>query len=102
MDSQAVIDMYSQDNSRANLGGKFNLNLLYSEGLLEGKIGESGFWYAAGRRSYIDLFIGSLSFDAGAITAFPRFWDYQLKAGYDLNENTNSFLTCSLQGIDLL
>ena len=98
VDSQAVIDIYSQDDSRADLGGKFNLNLLYSEGLLEGKIGENGFWYAAGRRSYIDLFIGSLSFGAGAITAFPRFWDYQLKAGYDLNEKHQLFFNLFASG----
>ena len=36
--------------------------------------------------SYIDLFLGSLSFDSGAITAFPRFWDYQVKGGYELND----------------
>ena len=98
MDSQAVIDIYSQNDSRANLGGKFNLNLLYSEGLLEGKIGDKGFWYAAGRRSYIDLFVGSLSFDAGAITAFPRFWDYQLKAGYDLSEKHQLFFNFFASG----
>ena len=98
VDSQAVIDIYSQDDSRADLGGKFNLNLLYSEGLLEGKIGENGFWYAAGRRSYIDLFIGSFAFDAGAITAFPRFWDYQLKAGYDLNEKHQLFFNLFASG----
>ena len=86
VDSQAVIDISSKNNSPTHFGGKFNLNLLFSEGLLQGKIGEKGFWYAAGRRSYIDLFIESLSFDAGAITNFPRFWDYQLKAGYDLSE----------------
>ena len=98
MDSQAVIDIYSQNKSRADLGGKFNLNLLYSEGLLEGKIGENGFWYAAGRRSYIDLFIGSLSFDTVAITAFPRFWDYQLKAGYDLSEKNQLFFNLFASG----
>lgn len=98
VDSQAVIDIYSQNDSRANLGGKFNLNLLYSEGLLEGKIGDKGFWYAAGRRSYIDLFVGSLSFDAGAITAFPRFWDYQLKAGYDLSEKHQLFFNFFASG----
>ena len=86
VDSQAVIDIYSQDSSPANLRGKFNINALYSEGLFQGKIGESGFWYAAGRRSYIDLFISSFSFATGSITAFPRFWDYQLKTGYDLSE----------------
>jgi len=98
VDSQAVIDIYSQDSSPADLHGKFNLNLLYSEGLLQGKIGEKGFWYAAGRRSYIDLFIGSLSFDTGAITAFPRFWDYQLKAGYDLSEKHQLFFNLFASG----
>ena len=98
VDSQAVIDIYSQDSSPADLRGKFNLNLLYSEGLLQGKIGEKGFWYAAGRRSYIDLFIGSLSFNTGAITAFPRFWDYQLKAGYDLGEKHQFFFNLFASG----
>ena len=86
VDSQAVIDIYSRDDNPNGFGAKFNLNLLYSEGLLEGQIGDRGFWYAAGRRSYIDLFLGSLAFDSGEITAFPRFWDYQLKGAHDLNE----------------
>lgn len=98
VDSQAVIDIYSQNSSPENLRGKFNLNLLYSEGLLQGKIGEKGYWYAAGRRSYIDLFIGNLSFAAGAFTAFPRFWDYQLKAGYDLSEKHQLFFNLFASG----
>ena len=98
VDSQAVIDIYSQDSSPANLRGKFNLNLLFSEGLLQGKVGEKGYWYAAGRRSYIDLFIGSLSFNTGAITAFPRFWDYQLKSGYDFNEKHQLFFNIFASG----
>ena len=98
VDSQAVIDIYSQDSSPADLRGKFNLNLLFSEGLLQGKIGEKGYWYAAGRRSYIDLFIGSLSFNTGAITAFPRFWDYQLKSGYDFNEKHQLFFNIFASG----
>lgn len=86
VDSQAVIDIYSRNRNTDGFRTKLNLNVLYSEGLLEGKIGDQGFWYAAGRRSYIDLFLGSLAFDSGAITAFPRFWDYQVKGGYNLNE----------------
>ena len=86
VDSQAVIDIYSRNKNTDGFRTKLNLNVLYSEGLLEGKIGDQGFWYAAGRRSYIDLFLGSLAFDSGEITAFPRFWDYQVKGGYDLNE----------------
>ena len=86
VDSQAVIDIYSQNKNTDGFGGKFNLNLLYSEGLLEGRIGDRGFWYAAGRRSYIDLFLRSISFESGQITAFPSFWDYQMKGGYNLTE----------------
>ncbi|MCY3724358.1 MAG: TonB-dependent receptor plug domain-containing protein [Candidatus Poribacteria bacterium] len=98
VDSQAVIDIYSQDSSPADLRGKFNLNLLFSEGLLQGRFGEKGYWYAAGRRSYIDLFIGSLSFETGAITAFPRFWDYQLKTGYDFNDKHQFFFNLFASG----
>ena len=86
VDSQAVIDIYSRNKNRDGFRAKFNLNVLYSEGLLEGQISDQGFWYFAGRRSYIDLFLGSLSFASGEITAFPRFWDYQVKGSYDLNE----------------
>ena len=86
VDSQAVIDIYSRNKNTDGFRAKFNLNVLYSEGLLEGKISDQGFWYFAGRRSYIDLFLGSLVFDSGEITAFPRFWDYQVKGAYDLNE----------------
>ena len=86
VDSQAVIDIYSRNKNKDGFRAKLNLNVLYSEGLLEGKISDQGYWYFAGRRSYIDLFLGSLSFDSGEITAFPRFWDYQVKGGYDLND----------------
>ncbi len=86
VDSQAVIDIYSRNKNTDGFRAKLNLNVLYSEGLLEGKVGDQGFWYAAGRRSYIDLFLGSLSFDSGQITAFPRFWDYQVKGGYNFND----------------
>ncbi len=86
INSQAVIDIHSQDRSPPGLHGKFNLNLLYSETVLQGTIREKGYWYVAGRRSYIDLFVDSLSFNTSQITAFPRFWDYQFKTAYNLNE----------------
>ena len=98
VDSQAVIDISSKNDSPTNFGGKFNLNLLFSEGLLQGKIGEKGFWYAAGRRSYIDFFSEYLPFNTESITAFPRFWDYQLKAGYDLGEKHQLFFNLFASG----
>ncbi len=98
VDSQAVIDIYSQNSSPEKLRGKLNLNLLYSEGLVQGQLGKKGFWYVAGRRSYIDLFIGNLTFATGSITAFPRFWDYQLKAGYDLTEKHQLYFNLFASG----
>ena len=98
VDSQAVIDISSQNDSPADFRGKFNLNFLYSEGFFQGKIGKNGFWYAAGRRSYIDLFIGTLTFNAVSVDSFPRFWDYQIKAGYDLNEKHQLFFNLFASG----
>ena len=83
-DSQAIIDIYSRPGNRKNLRGKVNLNILYSEGLIEGPLGQSGSWYFAGRRSYFDLF--PLEKVIKVITAFPRFWDYQTRFNYEINE----------------
>lgn len=82
-DAQAVIDIYSRRGREDRIGGKFNINFIYSEGLLEGPIGSRGSWYLAGRRSYIDL----LPIEVTRITAFPRFWDYQAKVSCDFSEN---------------
>lgn len=79
-DAQAVIDIYSRRGKQDGVSGKFNMNLLYSEGVVEGPIGKRGSWYAAGRRSYVDL----LPIKVAEITAFPRFWDYQVKGSFDL------------------
>ena len=38
VDSQAVIDIYSRNKNPDGFRAKLNLNVLYSEGLLEGKI----------------------------------------------------------------
>ncbi len=100
-DAQAVIDIYSRRGREDRVGGKFNLNLLYSEGLLEGPIGERGSWYLAGRRSYIDLF----PIEVAQITAFPRFWDYQAKVSYNLSEkhqfNVKAFAADDIMGFKL-
>ncbi|MBI1926701.1 hypothetical protein HYR99_20970, partial [Candidatus Poribacteria bacterium] len=81
-DAQAIIDIYSRRGKQDRFSGKFNLNLLYSDGLIEGPIGRHGSWYLAARRSYVDL----LPITVEQITALPRFWDYQVKASYDLSE----------------
>ena len=79
-DSQAVVDILSRAGRKDRFGSKANINMLMSEILLEGPIGQRCSWYLAGRRSYIDLF----PIEVEQITAFPRFWDYQLKFDYDI------------------
>ena len=82
LDSQAVLDIHSRDNLEEGISGKFNLNILYSEGMLERRIGDEGYVSIAGRRSYIDLIVGR--FIDGQ--QFPYFSDYQLKFAYPLGE----------------
>ena len=82
LDSQAVLDIHSRDSLEEQTSGKFNLNILYSEGMLERRIGDEGYASIAGRRSYIDLIVGQ--FIDGQ--QFPYFSDYQLKFAYPLGE----------------
>ena len=82
LDSQAVLDIYSRDSLEERTSGKFNLNILYSEGMLERRIGDEGYVSIAGRRSYIDLIVGR--FIDGQ--QFPYFSDYQLKFAHPLGK----------------
>ncbi len=87
LDSQAVLDIQTRDSIENGLDGKFNLNILYSEGLLEGRIGGSGYFSVSGRRSYFDLIAGPIvESQTGTEQQFPYFTDYQIKLNYDLND----------------
>ena len=88
LDSQAVLDIYARDRIEKSWGGKFNLNILYSEGLLEAKIGDKGYISASGRRSYLDLIAGPiLEEQTGQKQQFPYFSDYQIKFVHSLGAN---------------
>jgi len=88
LDSQAVLDIHARDRIEDWLDGKFNLNILYSEGLLEGKIGEKGYLSASGRRSYFDLILGPIAeAQTGSEQQFPFFSDYQFKFAYPVTDN---------------
>ncbi|RKU30990.1 hypothetical protein C6499_05385 [Candidatus Poribacteria bacterium] len=90
LDSQAVLDIHARDSIEERFDGKFNLNIFYSEGLLEGRIGEKGYVSVSGRRSYIDLIAVRMSeSESGEVQGFPYFSDYQLKCVYPLTENHN-------------
>ena len=110
-DAQTVIDIHSRRGNRERLAGKFNINMLYSEGMMEGPLGERGTWYVAARRSYLDLLVPLfMDLDAdeevelGPNMALPRFWDYQARVSYDLNEihqlTLNAFATSDYFNFD--
>lgn len=84
-----VIDITTREGRKDRLGGKVNVNLLLANGQVEGPIRNKGSFFLSGRRSFIDLFpLGS-----GQTTVYPRFWDYQGKVAWDLNEkNQLSFM----------
>ena len=87
LDSQAVLDIHARDSLDARLSGTFNLNILYSEGLLEGKIGDKGYISASGRRSYLDFIAGPIvEQQRGTPQQLPYFSDYQLKFAQTLGE----------------
>ena len=88
LDSQSVIDIHARDSIEERFNGKFNLNILYSEGLLEGRIGEDGYVSVSGRRSYYDLIAGPLyERQTGNTQQFPFSSDYQFKFAYPVTEN---------------
>ena len=87
LDSQAVLDIHARDSLDERLSGKFNLNILYSEGLLETKIGDKNYFSVSGRRSYLDLIVGPIiEAQTGQEQQFPYFSDYQLKFARPLGE----------------
>ena len=87
LDSQAVLDIQTRNSLDERLTGKFNLNILYSEGLLETKIGDKNYFSVSGRRSYLDLIAGPIiEAQTGQGQQFPYFSDYQLKFARPLGE----------------
>ena len=93
LDSQAVLDIHARDSIEERFDGKFNLNILYSEGLLEGRLGDNGYISVSGRRSYFDFIVGPIiESQTGSEQQFPYFWDYQLKLAYPLTEKHHLIL----------
>ena len=87
LDSQAVLDIHARDSLNERFDGKFNLNIFYSEGLLEGKIGDNGYVSVSGRRSYFDFIVGPIvESQTGQEQQLPYFSDYQFKFAYSFNE----------------
>ncbi len=102
-DSQAVININSRTITDTQLGGAINANPIYFQTFLEGNIGQRGYWYAFGRRSYMgplfELLPNLLAIENNLVTEVPSFWSYQAKGVYQLN-NTHRFVINAIAADD--
>jgi hypothetical protein len=101
----AILDAHSRAPKRDQFHGQVDVNMLLSEGLLEGPLGSGasassesgtaqtapakGGWLISGRRSYLELLLGRLA----SFTAVPRFWDLSLLGSYDLGSDDKLLMT---------
>ncbi len=84
--AQAIIDIQAREANREKLTFTSNINLLMSELFIESPLGSKASFYLAGRRSYADLIVPHI-IEIEQLTAFPRFWDYQMGFDYELTSN---------------
>lgn len=81
----AVIDVALRKPRTDRVGGKVNVSLMGADFLVEGPRNEDQSFYFAARRSYVDLFIKQIE-DKGVTIQIPRYWDYQGKYLWNLND----------------
>ena len=92
----SVLDIKQKEGNVKKFGGNIGIGLISAKALIEGPIFKGdkeeapGSYMLAGRRSYIDLFSFLLD-DFKDSSLF--FYDFNLKANYDLNKNNRLFLS---------
>jgi TonB family protein len=82
-----VVDVKSRAPRKDRLGGYANVSLLETSVLLEGPLGDSVSFAVAGRRSYIDLFLGAIPAGKGPnFQVAPKYYDVQAKVEWRINK----------------
>jgi len=89
-----VIDISFREGSRKAFYGDINLSIAGFGGIFEGPISDKGSFLFSVRRSYLELVR-----DAIRLTSVPNYWDFNLKAVYDISPNDKLTLI-GLSGID--
>jgi hypothetical protein len=93
----ATLDVALRNPRTDRLGGIFNISLLGSDLLVEGPVAKDQSFYFAARRSWIDLLLKDMKdTDSGVTVEIPRYWDYQGKYLWRLNDS--NALTLHLNG----
>ena len=83
-----IIDVGIRDPKTDRLHGMLDVNLIDSSFLLEGPLNERWSFAVAAKRSYIDLWLGSvIPKDDAQLTVAPVYWDYQALVAYKPSSN---------------
>ena len=96
----AILNVINREGNTEKIKGSANLSLISSKILIEGPVpkwrGIKGSWMFSGRRTYIDKVVNALKIPNGQkredgseiYYEFPYyFYDYQMKANIDLNQD---------------
>ncbi len=89
-----VVDIRFREGSRKNFFSDINLSIAGFGGLFEGPISDKGSYLFSVRRSYLELIKNSIR-----LTSVPNYWDFNLKANYDLS-STDKIKLIGLLGLD--
>jgi outer membrane cobalamin receptor len=103
--SAGIVSVTSRRGAR-ELGGFVELSFINAAGLVEGPLGKRGSFSLAARRSVIDAILPAvIPSDANlSFTAYPRYYDYQAQAEYQLTDRwqLTGFLFGSSDRVELL
>jgi TonB family protein len=89
-----AVDINTRDGKRDRIHGYADVSLMEATLFLEGPLGPRGAFMASVRRSYIDVLLPIIfKITGNSIGDFQvaRYWDYQLKADFDLGRDHLSF-----------
>lgn len=91
----SIMDVQYRNGDEYNFNGKLDIGIAGGGIILEGPIqnGKSSFLFSA-RRSYLDLILSSTG-----LTAVPNYYNFNLKATYEISEN-HKLTLLGLAGID--
>ncbi len=88
-----VVDVGVRSPRKDRIGGLLQFDLIDGRLLVEGPLGKSTRFMVAGRRSWLDAWLGPALKDSGVgVTSAPVYYDYQAMIEQDLSRNTTARL----------
>ncbi len=89
-----IVDVGLRSPRKDRLGGVLQLDLLDGRVVAEGPLGARTRFLVAGRRSWVDAWLGPMLRSAGtSVHTAPVYWDWQAMVEHDVSERTTARLT---------